>query len=81
MTDLDCYIFIDPSVSEEKRTIEALCVECRNQKMPDSGFFYEGSKEGYSDYDWQCSICKKYIHKADERDEETEGDGEDESYK
>jgi hypothetical protein len=70
MEDLDCFIFIDPSVPEQQRTIEAVCVECHNEKMPDSGFFYQGSKEGYSNYDWHCVICKKIIHKAEEEQEE-----------
>lgn len=73
MQDLDCYIFINPSVPEEQRVVEALCVECRNEKLPDSGFFYEGSKEGYSDFDWQCSICKKYIHKIEDEENLEQG--------
>ncbi len=63
-TDLDCYIFIDPSVAEEDRTVSVMCVECRTERMPDTGFFYEGSKEGYSDYNWVCCFCEKMIHEA-----------------
>lgn len=70
MPDLDCFIFIDTSVPEQERTVEVLCVECHKEKMPNSGFFYEGSKEGYSNYDWQCVMCKKYVHKAVEGFEE-----------
>ena len=69
MQDLDCYIFVDTSIPEDQRIVEAICVDCHNEKMQNIGFFYEGSKEGYSEYDWQCSICKKYIHKAEENQE------------
>lgn len=75
MSDLDCFIFFDPSVPERDRTIEVLCIECHKEKMPECGFFYEGSKEGYSNYDWQCSLCKKFIHKAEEEEEEVEEEG------
>lgn len=67
--DLDCYLFIDASVPEEDREMSILCVECRNEKMPDIGAFYKGSKEGYSNYDWVCCLCEKYIHKAEEDEE------------
>ena len=71
MIDLDCYLYIDHSVPESERTIGVLCTECHKEKKPDSGFFYQGSKEGYSNYDWQCDICKKYIHKAnDDQDDQ-----------
>jgi hypothetical protein len=70
MIDLDCFLFIDAGVPEEKRTISVLCVECHNEKMPDTGVFYQGSVEGYSDYNWNCCLCGKYIHKVDEDEDE-----------
>jgi hypothetical protein len=62
MEDLDCYLFIAIDIPEEERTMSVLCVEC-HEKMQ-QGIFYRGSKEGYSNYDWQCCVCNKYIHKA-----------------
>ena len=72
MNDLDCFIFIDLSVSEEERAISILCVECHDEKMPDSGVFYQGSKEGYSNYDWVCCVCGKIIHKSENETYEEE---------
>lgn len=46
--------------------MSVLCVECHDTKMPDTGMFYNGTKEGYSNYDWQCCLCQKYIHKSDD---------------
>ena len=71
----DCYFFVDPdpSVPEEKRTMKVVCVECRTQHMPDSGWFYPGSTEGYGPYDYQCCKCEKFVHKADDdKNDETE---------
>jgi hypothetical protein len=65
MDDLDCFLFIDIELPEEERTMSVLCVECHDEKMPDTGVFYEGSKEGYSNFDWVCCVCGKFIHKAD----------------
>lgn len=70
--DLDCFLFISNEDIEENRKIEVLCVDCRNKTRPDNGFFYEGSKEGYSNFDWNCCICNKLIHKSEEIEEEYE---------
>lgn len=70
MADLDCFLFIDVEVPEEQRTISVLCVECHNEKMPNNGVFYQGSTEGYSDYDWTCCLCGKCIHKAISEEED-----------
>lgn len=48
-----------------------LCLECHDQKMPDTGWFYRGTEEGYGPFDYQCCICGKYVHKAeDDQDQE-----------
>jgi hypothetical protein len=80
MNDLDCFLFVDMEVPEEQRTMSVLCVECHDEKMPDTGAFYNGSVEGYSNYDWKCCLCGKIIHKADEEyyEEESEASSEDE---
>lgn len=62
----DCYFFIDPdpSIPEEKRTLSILCVECHDRDMPDTGWFYRGSTEGYGPWDYECCKCGKLIHQA-----------------
>jgi hypothetical protein len=65
MSDEDCYIFIDPSVPENKQAISIMCVKCHKEKMPDTGSFYKGSEAGYSNFDWKCCFCNKIIHKAE----------------
>lgn len=68
MDDLDCFLFVDVEVPEEHRKMLVFCVECHDEKIPDSGVFYKGSVEGYSNYDWKCCLCGKLIHKADNGD-------------
>jgi hypothetical protein len=68
--DKDCYFFIDESVPEEKRKISVLCVECHDTKMPKTGMFYEGSKEGYGPFDYKCCVCGTLVNECDEYDEE-----------
>jgi len=68
--DLDCFLFVDLETPEEERTMSVTCVECHEEKIPDTGFFYEGSKEGYSDYDWVCCFCGKIIHKSSEEEKD-----------
>lgn len=70
MNDLNCYLFIDIETPEEDRTISVLCIDCHDEKMPETGVFYNGSEEGYSNFDWKCCICNKMIHKS-EPDEES----------
>lgn len=64
MKDLDCFLFIDNEIPEDQRRIVVFCVECHNEKFPELGVFYNGSVEGYSNFDWKCSVCNKIIHKA-----------------
>lgn len=73
MADLDCFIFINVDVPAGKdQHMAVLCVECHEQKMPDTGSFYNGSEYGYSNYDWKCHLCGKIIHKADDGEENEE---------
>ena len=70
----DCYFLVDPdpNVPEKEKTIKAMCVECRDKHMPDAGWFYPGSKEGFGPYDYKCYKCEEFIHKDEEDDEEIE---------
>lgn len=72
MSDQDCYFFVDLSIPEEDRSMSVLCLECHDQKMPDTGWFYEGSKEGYGPFDYQCAICGNYVHKAEDDEDHQE---------
>lgn len=79
MEKKDCYFFVDPdqNVPENEKTMKVLCVECRDQHMPDTGWFYPGSTEGYGPYDYQCSECENFIHKAnDDDDDDDQEEGE-----
>jgi hypothetical protein len=71
MSDLDCYFTIDPdpSISDDARTMLVWCQECRMQHFPDMGWFYQGSKDGYGDFDFTCDICGKIIHRHIESEE------------
>ena len=63
----DCYFFVDPdpNVPEEERRMKVICTKCRQEHMPDVGWFYPGSKEGYGPFDYQCCKCQKFIYKAE----------------
>lgn len=56
----DCYLYIDSSVPESERTIGILCMKCHND-FPTLGSFWEGSKFGYSPYDFICSKCNHVV--------------------
>ena len=62
----DCYFFVDHTVPLEQRKISVLCVECHDTKMPDTGMFYNGSKEGYGPFEYKCCLCGKIVNKDDE---------------
>jgi hypothetical protein len=70
--DLDCYFFVDLSVPENDRTMSVLCTDCHDNKMPDVGWFYKGSKEGYGPYEFKCCICGRIVHEAEKDDTDEE---------
>jgi len=63
--NIDCYFFIDIEDASKDKHIFCLHVECRDENYPDTGWFYQGSKEGYGPWDFICRHCGKYIHKAE----------------
>ncbi len=65
MANEDCYFFVDIEQPEAERCMSVLCVECHDQHLPDTGWFHEGSKEGYGPFDYQCCKCGKYLHRCD----------------
>jgi len=68
MADNDCYLFVDMNVPEKERKISVLCIECHDEKMPKTGAFYAGSKEGYGPFNFRCCLCGIFIHKADDEE-------------
>lgn len=61
----DCYFFTDNSIPYEERTISVLCIKCKEEKMPDTGWFWEGSKLGYGPFDFVCCVCNHIIYKGE----------------
>jgi hypothetical protein len=49
---------------ESQQKMKAACVECK-KKHSLKGFFWPGHLYGYGDYDLNCSICNKELHKRD----------------
>lgn len=58
----DCYFFIDLEEPEDERKISVLCLTCREEKLPDTGWFWQGSKRGYGPFNYKCCHCDKIIH-------------------
>lgn len=72
MKDQNCYFFVDPTVPEEERTISVMCVKCHDEEMPETGWFYRGSEEGYGPFDYQCELCGKFVHKVSDDEDDKE---------
>lgn len=64
--DADCFFFIDTEVPEAQRTLSVLCISCHDKNMPDVGWFYRGSSEGYGPFEYKCCACGTMIHQPDE---------------
>lgn len=72
MKDQDCYFFVDLSIPEEERTISVMCVKCHDEEMPETGWFYRGSAEGYGPFDYQCELCGQFVHKVSDDEDDQE---------
>lgn len=48
--------------STDEPIMLAICPECHEDKKIES-WFWDGDKYGYGDYDLDCYLCKKSIHK------------------
>jgi len=70
----DCYFFVDPdpNIKEKDRTMKLLCLECHDKDMPDTGWFYQGSKEGYGPYEYICCKCNKQVNDEEVGEENDE---------
>ena len=66
----DCFFFVDYEVPEKERKMSVLCIPCHEEHMPDTGWFYEGSKDGYGPYDFKCCKCGKLVHNKKEYEED-----------
>ena len=66
MNTPDCYFFVDTNVPASDQKISALCVSCHDEKMPDIGWFYKGSVEGYGPFTYKCNLCGSIIYSEDD---------------
>ena len=60
----DCYLWIDPEIPEDERTMQVLCTQCHDANFPDLGWFWEGSKLGYGPFDFICCKCGHVVNAA-----------------
>jgi formylmethanofuran dehydrogenase subunit E len=70
----DCYFFVDMKTPEEERTMSVMCVKCHDEKMPETGWFYRGSVEGYGPFTYKCEICGELIYSPDQQEGEEKDD-------
>lgn len=57
----DCYIWMDETIPEDRRTMNILCEQC-HLKYPGLGWFWEGSRLGYGPFDFICNKCGHVVH-------------------
>lgn len=57
----NCY-FIVKQDQDQAEKICALCIECKENYYPDEGWFWEGTKNGYGPWLYQCCNCSQVIH-------------------
>jgi formylmethanofuran dehydrogenase subunit E len=57
----NCYFYFQENQNKEK-TINVLCEKCHNEKYPNLGWFWEGSKLGYGPYDFICNKCEQIVY-------------------
>jgi len=55
----NCYFYLK-SNGEKDETMEALCVLCAKEQ--NKGWFWEGKRLGYGNYDLFCSSCSNAIY-------------------
>ena len=68
----DCYFFVDPQIPLEDQCMSILCISCHDKDMPDTGWFYKGSEEGYGPFDYQCCKCGKCVYRPSFDEEESD---------
>jgi hypothetical protein len=64
----DCYFFIDSSIPYEERKIDVYCIKCKEKKLPDNGWFWEGSKLGYGPFEFKCCCCEHIIYSGEKNE-------------
>lgn len=60
----DCYFWIDNKIAENEQIMNMMCLDCHQDKHPELGWYWEGSKKGYGPFEYKCDICGKIIHPA-----------------
>lgn len=56
----NCYWIVDDA---EDPKMKAICTKCH--KIKKIGWFWDGEKKGYGDYDLNCDVCNEIINKRD----------------
>ena len=66
-----CWFWIDCRIPEDERTMSVLCDECRKEKYPDVGSYWDFD-DGCGPWDIICDECKKVLHKHVSQEERIE---------
>ena len=55
------YVHGEEDIPYQKRVITAACIQCAMEHKIE-GMFWEAEK-GYGDYDLDCKLCKRHLHR------------------
>lgn len=58
----DCYFYTDQNLDISEQIIKVMCVDCYKKTII-NGWFWEGSRLGYGNFDFFCGTCGHTIHK------------------
>jgi hypothetical protein len=75
MAHAECFFFIDLNVPEEERSVESLCMECHEEHLPDTGWYWnddENGGMGFGPWKYHCKLCQKLIHDGEPNEEQDE---------
>lgn len=60
----DCFFYIDCRTPKDEQYMSVMCVQCHDEKHPDMGWFWPGTKKGYGPFEYKCAICGKMVHQG-----------------
>lgn len=66
----DCYWFMIKE-NDGNKYVKPICVECveKDKELKEKkGWFWEGSKLGYGNYNLNCFVCNKIINEKGENE-------------
>lgn len=61
------YVHGDDDIPYHKRVVTAACIDCAKEQNIE-GMYWEAEK-GYGDYDLDCKICNKPLHRQNQEHE------------